>query len=74
MGKRLVTTLNDLGANIMRIDRRHITKSTYTGKYIRFRTFTGHIERFPQCRLHITSPYYTGITEVASLRNSVTNR
>lgn len=52
----------------MATDRRLVPKSEYTGKYIRCRTFSGRIESFPQCRLHITTPYYTGIAGLCSLR------
>lgn len=50
----------------MVIDRRHVPKSAYTGKYIHFKTFSGRIESFFQCRMHISTPYYTSIGDLCS--------
>lgn len=55
----------------MAIDRKLVPKSAYTGKYIRCRTFSGRVETFPQCRLHVTTPYYTGLADLCALRKPV---
>lgn len=57
VGKRLVSTLFDSGANIFGMDRRIVSISVYTGKCIHSRTFSGRVEVFPQCGLHISTPW-----------------
>lgn len=60
MGHTSKDTVDDSGANVMAVYLRLVPRSAYTGKYIRCRTFSGRIEVFPQCRLFIRTPYYTG--------------
>ncbi|BFZ03093.1 hypothetical protein BsWGS_06132 [Bradybaena similaris] len=68
IGQRLVTTMFDSGANIFGVDKKHLPKSAYTGKYIRCRAFSGRLEIYPQCLLYVRTPFYTGYTHLAVLR------
>lgn len=68
---RLVSTLFDSGANTMAIDCRLVPRPSYTGKYVRCRTFSGRVKCFPQCRLFIRTPYYTSLVAVCTLRKPI---
>lgn len=51
----------------MVIDKR-LHKTSYTGKYVRCRTFSGRVERFPQCCMTIHTLYYIGLVDICVLR------
>lgn len=59
------------GANVMAVDKRLIPKSAYTGKYIKCRTFSRKVEVFPQCRLILQTPFYTGLADPCSIRKPI---
>lgn len=71
VGNRIVRNLFYSGANILAVDRRLVSKSAYTGKYIHCRTFCGRVESFPRCRLFFRTPYYIGLADLCSLRKSI---
>ncbi|BFZ06411.1 hypothetical protein BsWGS_09450 [Bradybaena similaris] len=67
--QKRVRTMFDSGVNIFGVDKKHVPKSAYTGKYIRCRTFSARREIYPQCLLYVRTLYYNGYTHLAELRN-----
>lgn len=70
-GKVIVTTLCDSRANVLARNWKLVSKSAYTGKYVRCWTFSGRDERFSQIRMFIRTLYFTGLAENCSLRKPV---
>lgn len=53
------------------IDREIVPKSAYTGQCNHCRTFSCRVETFPQCRLYISTPFYTDLSVLSVLRKHV---
>lgn len=64
VGNQIVSTIYDSGANVLEINERLVLKSAYTGRYVRCRTLSGHVEKCAQCRMFIKTIYYTGDAEL----------
>lgn len=53
MGDRPVSIMFDTGAYMFGINMNTVPMAAYTGRYVKYRTFSRRVERFPLCRMFI---------------------